>query len=189
MTINRRKVREGLEFISTRFPHRSEILSVCSVAVFLCFSWTILGFLNKLSSFILYFTIAEIADIFVFMMAFALLESLASTGFIVLLSMILPKGWLRDEFSLKGSALLIVFALASIVSQKILQDDFPRAIWMVTGLAVPLVLFATLIFFTRRFAKLRQLLFAIQDRISIMLFVYLPLGLVSLFVWIYRTLL
>jgi hypothetical protein len=189
MTKIRGKVREGLEFISTRFPHRSEIISVYSVAVFLCFSWTILGFLNKLSSFILYFTIAEIADIFVFMMAFALLESLASTALIVLLSMVLPRGWLREEFSLRGSALLVLLALASIVSQKLLQDDFPQTIWMVTGLAVPLVLFATLVVFIRRFTKLQQLLFTIQDRISIMLFIYLPLGFVSLFVWIYRNLL
>jgi hypothetical protein len=189
MTIIRRKAREGLEFIRNRFPRRSEILSVCSVAVFLCFSWTILGFLNKLSSFILYFTIAEIADIVVLMMAFALLESLALTGFVVALSVILPHGWLRDEFSLKGSALLVVFALASTAYQKMLQDDFPQAIWMVTGLAVPLVLFAALIFLSHRFAKLQQLLFTIQDRISIMLFIYLPLGFVSLFVWIYRNLL
>jgi hypothetical protein len=162
---------------------------VCSVAVFLCFSWTILGFLNKLSSFLLYFTPAEIADIFVFMMAFALLESLALTGFMVLLSMILPHGWLRDEFSLKGSAFLVVFALASIVSQKLLQDELPGAIWLVTGLTAPLVLFAILIFFSHRSVKLQKLLFTIQDRISIMLFLYLPLGLVSLFVWIYRNLL
>jgi hypothetical protein len=162
---------------------------VCSVAVFLCFSWTILGFLNKLSSFLLYFTPAEIADIFVFMMAFALLESLALTGFMVLLSMILPHGWLRDEFSLKGSAFLVVFALASIVSQKLLQDELPGAIWLVTGLTAPLVLFAILIFFSHRSVKLQKLLFSIQERISIMLFLYLPLGLVSLFVWIYRNLL
>ena len=54
------------------------MISVLAIAVFVCFTWTFIGFFNKLSSFILYFTPGEIANILAFMMAFALLESSGS---------------------------------------------------------------------------------------------------------------
>lgn len=164
-------------------------MAVFGVAVFACFSWTILGFLNKLSSFILRFTFAEIAEIFAFMMAFALLESLLVTGFVVLLAVLLPPSWLKEGFPVKGLIMIVTSGIASILFQQLIPDDFPSTLWFVLGLAVPLALIVFLNFFISSHPKIWNILLNIQDRISIMLYVYVPLGLVSLIVYLYRNLL
>lgn len=178
-----------MDRIRTRFPHRSEIIAVLGVAVFVCHSWSVLGFLNKLSSFILYFTVAEIANIFAFMMAFALLESLALTGLLVLLSIILPSGWLRDGFALKGFTIIVVATVTSILFQKLLGDDYPSTLMLLVSSIVPLLLVAALIALVSARPRLQNVLLNVQDRILVMLFVYVPIGLISLIAVMYRALL
>jgi hypothetical protein len=178
-----------LELIRDRLPNRSEMLAVLGVAVFVCYSWTLLGFLNKFSSFILYFTLGEIADIFAFMMAFALLESVAVTGVLALLSILLPSGWLRDGFAFKGFVILVIATATSILFQKTLGDDFPSTFVLILFSLLPLALSVALITLVRSMPKVRRLITNIQDRILIMLFVYIPIGLLSLVVVLYRNLL
>src|SRR6266498_338118 len=186
-----RKARENLNrnFIGNRFPHRSEIIAVFGVAVFACFSWTIIGFFNKLSSFTLYFTLGEIATIFVYMMAFALLESLTVTASIVLLSVILPTSWLKEGFAVKGFVFLIVATGAAILFQKELKDHFPSTLTLLAGSVLPLLLSAFLIIIVRSIPKVQNILLNVQDRMVIMLFIYVPIGLLSLLVVMYRNLL
>src|SRR6266498_4084659 len=185
------KARENLNrnFIGNRFPHRSEIIAVFGVAVFACFSWTIIGFFNKLSSFTLYFTLGEIATIFVYMMAFALLESLTVTATIVLLSVILPTSWLKEGFAVKGFVFLIVATGAAILFQKELKDHFPSTLTLLAGSVLPLLLSAFLIIIVRSMPKVQNILLNVQDRMVIMLFIYVPIGLLSLLVVMYRNLL
>lgn len=186
-----RKARENLNrnYIGNRFPHRNEIISVFAVAVFACFTWTIIGFFHKLSSFTLYFTFAEIATIFAYMMAFALLESLTVTVSIVLLSVILPASWLKEGFAVKGFVFLIVATAAAILFQKELKDHFPSTLMLLASSVLPLLLIAILIIIVRSMPKVQNILLNVQDRILIMLFIYVPIGLISLIVVMYRNLL
>ena len=155
----------ALEVIRKRVPNRSEILAVFGIAVFVCFTWTLLHFFNKLSSFLLYFTVGEIANVFAFMMAFTLLESILITAFLVLLSVLLPSGWLRDGFALKGLIILV------------------------SAVLVPLASIVALIALVQSMPRVRDILLSIQDRILIMSFVYVPVGLISLLSVLYRNLL
>lgn len=123
------------------------------------------------------------------MMAFDLLESVALAGFVIALSIILPQRWLRHGFAAKGTVIIVVSALASIAYQKLLQDEFPATIWLMLGLAIPILIIVILIYFIHSHPKLQNILLNIQDRISIMLFIYVPLGLFSLIVFIYRNVL
>lgn len=176
----RRKAREGLEFIRNRFPHRSEIISVLSAAAFVCHSWSLLSFFNKLSSFILRFTIAEISEIFAFMMAFALLESLAITVLLAVLSAFLPAAWLRDGFAMKAFVVIIVLTCASLGFQYFLTSDFPSSLLLLSSCILPLAVIGLLFFLIRSYSRLESLLAGVQDRLSIMLYIYVPLGFLSL---------
>jgi hypothetical protein len=162
---------------------------VFAVAVFVCYSWSLFGFFNKFSSFILYFTLAEIGNIFAFIMTFALLESLTATGIVVLLSAILPSAWLRDEFAFKGSVFLAVATAASILFQKILSGHYPSVLALVLCFTSPFVLIAFLIYWIPSKPRLQNLLLNIQDRLLIMLFFYVPIGIISMIVVLYRNLL
>jgi len=176
-------------FISRRFPHRSEIIPVLGAAVFACFSWTILGFINKLSSFLLYFNLGEILAIFAYMMAFALLESMAFTGLVVLISALLPPNWLKEGFAFKGFIIAVVATVTAILFQHALRDDFPSTLMLLTSSIGPLLVIAILIFGIRSMPRVQNLLLNIADRLSILLFLYLPIGILSLLVVVYRNLL
>jgi hypothetical protein len=165
------------------------MIAVLAVAVFACFSWTLIGFFNKLSSFILYFTPGEIADIFAFMMAFALLESLAVTGLLILLSAVLPSSWLKEGFAFKGFVILLVATATAILLQKALRDYFPSAPVLLTYSLFPFLVTALLVWFIHSRPRLQKILLSIQDRILIMLFIYLPVGVIGLLVVMARDLL
>jgi hypothetical protein len=178
-----------LDWIRNRFPSRRDGIAVLAVAVFLCFSWTLIGFFNKLSSFILYFTPGEIANIFAFMMAFALLESLAVAGLLVLLSAILPSSWLKEGFAFKGFVILLVATGTALLFQRELKDYFPSAGTLLTYSLIPLLVIAFLVWFLHSRPRLQRLLLTVQDRISIMLFIYVPIGVIGLLVVMARDLL
>ena len=178
-----------MNLIRNRLPSRSEIISVFGVVVFACHSWTMLGFLNKLSSFLLYFSVGEILSIFAYMMSVALLESIAVMILLVLLSVLLPSNWLRDGFAYKGFVIVVIATAASILFQKFLPDDYPSALMLTVSTLVPLILIVVLIGVSQSFPRLRSLLLDIQDRISIMLFIYVPIGIFSLMVVVFRNLL
>lgn len=186
---NSQKGWEGLEFIRNRLPYRSEIIAVLGVAVFACFSWTILRFFNKFSSFLLYLTVAEIAEIFAFMMAFALLESLVVTGILVVLSGILPPGWLRAGFSVKGLVVIFIYGSASLILQKTIPDQFPSLIWLGLGTLVPLGLIIALLLFIGSRPRIRGILLNFQDRLTIMMYIYIPLGVLCLMIVLFRNVL
>jgi hypothetical protein len=158
-------------------------------AVFACFSWTILNFINKLSSFILYFNLGEILAIFAYMMAFALLESLVFTGLVVLISGFLPPSWLKEGFAFKGFIIAIVATITAILFQRALRDDFPSVLMLLTSSVVPLLVIVILIFLIGSMPRVQSLLLNIAERLSILLFLYIPIGVLSLLVVVYRNLL
>ena len=179
----------SLDLIRKRFPSRSDVIAVLAIAVFVCFSWTIFGFFNKLSSFLLYFTLGEIAAVFAYMMAFALLESLAVTGILVLVSAILPSGWLKDGFGYKGFIILVIASVDAILLQNSLENVFPPVPTLALLALAPIVLSVAVILFIRSRPRVQNLLVSVQDRFLVMLVIYLPIGLISIVAVTFRNLL
>jgi hypothetical protein len=169
-------------------PSRAEIIAVLGVVVFICHSWTILGFLNKLSSFILYFSIGEIFGIFAYMMAFAFLESLVFTGLLVVLSAILPSPWLKDGFAFKGFIVITITTATFLLIQNYLGSEYPSTLMTSLSIVIPLVLTAVLIRVVQFSPKMQNILLNIQDRFLIMLLIYAPIGILSFIVVLYRNL-
>jgi len=190
LPVSGRKARERLnrDFIRNRFPHRSEILSVLSIAVFICFSWSIFNFFNILSSFILYFALGEIAAVFAYMMAFALLESLAVTGFLVLLSALLPAPWLKHGFAYKGFVILVIATIAALLFQRSLGTVFPPIPALAAFSLLPITFIVIVIRMLRSQPNIKNLIGKIQDRFQVMSFVYIPLGVLCLIVVAFRNL-
>ena len=114
------------------------------------------------------------------MMAFAMLESLAVTAILVLLSVLLPLSWLRDGFAYKGFVILLIATADAFLLQKSLKEIFPSTLDLILFSIVPIVLMALSISLLHTQPKLQNLLVRVQDRFLIMLLVYLPIGLISL---------
>jgi hypothetical protein len=142
----------------------------------------VLGFFDKLPAFILYFRVPEIAEIFAFMMAFAFLESLLVTGTLALLSVILPSKWLKDGFAYKGLILVLIGTIASIIFQENLKAVFPPAHVLVLHGGLPLIAAVVMIGVVQKMPRVQRVLLNIGERLSIMLFLYVPIGLLSIVV-------
>jgi hypothetical protein len=140
----------------------------------------VLGFLNRLSAFLFYFRIGEIVEVFAFLMAFALLESLLVTGVVTLLSAILPANWFRDGFAYKGFIFLAIATIAAIIFQRNLKGILPPPQILALYWLIPLVVTVVIIGAVQMRPRVQNLLLSVADRISIMLFLYIPIGLLSL---------
>ena len=123
------------------------------------------------------------------MMAFALLESLVVTGLLILLSGVLPSTWLKDGFAIKGFVILVIATATSMLFQNSLEDDYSSALVLAAYWLFPLILIVILIRMLPGMPKVGNILNNIQERVLIMSFIYVPLGLFALMVVLYKNLL
>lgn len=115
------------------------------------------------------------------MMATALLESLLVTAVLVLLSAILPTSWLREGFAYKSFIVLLVLTGASIYLQQVLRSTWPSIQILTIAWVAPVAAIALIMALVHLSPRFKRILLDVQDRLSIMLYVYIPLGIVSLF--------
>ena len=116
------------------------------------------------------------------MMAFAFLESFLVAATLVLLSVILPSNWLRDGFVYKGLIAIVMATIAAIVLQRTLQGQYPALPILTLIWFTPLAWTVVFIILAQRKPRFQSILQDIAERISIMLFIYIPIGLLSLVV-------
>ena len=114
------------------------------------------------------------------MMAFAFLESLLITGILVLLSAILPSNWLRNGFAFKGFIVIVMASASAILLQQTMQGTLPALPVLTLIWFTPLVWTVIFIILAQRKPRVQSILLEIAERISIMLFIYVPVGLISL---------
>src|SRR5512143_537006 len=95
-------------FLSRRLPDRRAFLLVYGGVVFIVYSWALRGFFYQLSSFILYHSVGDILAIFAYMMALALLESVAAMAVLLLAAILLPEAWFRQGFAYKAFLAMLV---------------------------------------------------------------------------------
>ena len=122
------------------------------------------------------------------MMAFAFLESLLVTGLLVVISAILPSQWLREGFAFKGFIVIVMASIAAIVLQRTLHGELPTLPILTLIWFTPLVWAVVFIILAQRRPRVQSILLDIAERISIMLFLYVPIGVISLLVVTIRNL-
>ena len=172
-----------------RLPAFGSILPVFAVIAFLVYGWTMIVFLWKLPSWILYLTLGEILVVFAYSMTAALLESLIFLGLLLFICMILPAAWMRDVFVTRGTFAALV-ALGAIMlymyRYSVIGYDFISYLipWSLAGLGLT-VLAA---FVAARVRFLVRAAAWLSDLVSVFLFLFLPISLISFVVVLYRNL-
>ena len=114
------------------------------------------------------------------MMAFAFLESLLITGILVLLSAILPSNWLKKGFAFKAFIVVVMATASAILLQRTMQGALPALPVLTLIWFTPLIWTVIFIVLAQRKPQVQSILLEIAERISIMLFIYVPIGLISL---------
>jgi len=177
--------------LKNRLPKQNEFFAALGVVVFFVHSWAVRGFLHELPSFILYFKLGQILVIFFYMMGFALLESLLALLGLLMISIILPVDWFRNGFIYKSFVTMAVGAAAMLRLEYLIMASNSRSspiyevyIWA----AITVGVWIFFLVFSHLFEKLQKSAIFIADRIGVMAYLYVPLGIIGLLVVLFRNL-
>jgi hypothetical protein len=132
--------------------------------------------------------VGEILAILTYMLAFAMLESLAVMAVLLLLAMALPRPWFAAGFGYKAFLAALVSAAAAVALEVYLTEHQELSLLPLAGALLGLGLVFGSISLVERRAGLRRLLVGLLDRIGIFTYLYLPVGVLSLFVVLIRIL-
>lgn len=172
-----------------RLVSRKEILLVLAAGAFPIYSWAIVLFFERLTGWLYYLNIWEILSIFAYTQLFAFVESLAVVTGIVLLALVLPSRLFRETFVPTGTAIVLLTALWAMVAQ--FNDSTLRelpmrmlAVWFMLYLATIVVAW----FLLYRSPRLRRAVQTLAERMSVLLYLYIPLSALSLLVILWRNL-
>jgi len=166
---------------------------VFSVIVFIVFSWTLYRVFWWVPSWLEYLSIWNILIIVAYVLAFALFESLAVMGLIVILGLLFPKHTFKDQFIVQGSAISAALGVIAFLVQRKVSLIYKLELWQTLayptliflGTAI-LVLMLSVIF--KRFNLLTRLVLAVAERMTIFVYLYVPLGLIGMLVVVARNL-
>jgi hypothetical protein len=195
------RAREGKILILAKFnsslkaklPARQEALVVFSVIVFIVFSWTLYRVFWWVPSWLEYLSIWNILIIVAYVLAFALFESLAVMGLIVILGLLFPKQTFKDQFIVQGSAISAALGVIAFLVQRKVSLIYKLELWQT--LAYPtliligvVILVPMLSYIFKRFNLLSRLALAAAERMTIFVYLYVPLGLIGVLVVVARNL-
>jgi uncharacterized membrane protein len=178
-----------LAAIKKFFPTGREIALVFGIILFAVHSWSMRAFLYEFPSFILSMNIGQVAGVFAYMMAFAFLESLLALGILLLASALLPRGWYRQGFVSKGFLTVLIGVGFAITTRMALPNRYPGVEFLYVRAGIAGAVLVISILAAHFFHPVQRVLDFLAEQISIMLYIYVPIGAISLLVVIARNLL
>lgn len=174
-----------------RLPPRRDLVLVLATVLFPVFSWSLIWFFQKMPGWQPFLGTWDILGILAYALAFALLESLIVLGLLVALAAILPARALRSRFVALGSTLVLVIAFWTIFFQLIFEpvilywNGAEFALWF--GLALVSIVLA--VFMVHRSRRGQEIVSALAERLTVLIYLYVPLGLLGLVVVLARNIL
>jgi len=172
-----------------RFPPVRDLLAVYAVVAAFVYGWTIVILFYKLPSFLLFVTPGELLTMVAYVLASALLESLAVMVLLALAAFILPARFFRNVFIVRAVWLAMI-GYGSVILFLILNANFETTFGMRTNTWSIVTVVAALLaaWIAPRLKPMRAVAEWASDRFQVFLFLLIPLSLISLIVVIVRNL-
>ncbi len=159
-----------------RLPESQAILQVYAVIAVMFSGWTIYLFLHKLPSWLLTLNAGEIFTVFSYAMVTNLIESLIVLLLLAAICAALPPRLLRDHFAVRGT-ILSMGIVGSLIVVLLLLNKFgigsPGRFLM--GFLAVVLLTAFLLVFSLKIRFIHSAVFWLSDRLTVFLFVLIPL--------------
>jgi hypothetical protein len=175
------------KLLAGRLPDRQSILGVYAVIVFLVYSWTLFTSFYKLPSWMFYLSVGQILSVYAYAFSIVLLESILVLAGVLFLeyTLFLALRNNKEEFQSR-SILVVLIVLISSVLRLILFRRYGdieaflsgELVWWLVTLLLGLVI-AT---FVPRNKWIRKILDSLAERVTVFLYIYLPLSFISLIV-------
>lgn len=181
--------------LSSRLPSTQQIWPVFSTIVFIIFTWMLYNFFFQIPSWLFYMKAAEILILLAYVMSYSLIESLLVLAFVLLLCMIFPASYFKNQFDALGSIqVFIISAIFYILRQRMgtfskLEVENQINVLVATLLSILVGLVLSVIIVSKifeRFPVLSRWTSSLANRMIIFSYIYVPLGLLGLLVVIIR---
>ena len=180
-----------MEKISERLPSRQEATPVLSEIVFIVFSWTLYRMFWYVPSWLEYLSAWNVVLTAAYVLSFALFESVIVFGLICVLSFVLPQKIFRQQFIAQAGSIAAAISVGAFLLQRkmkvIYRLTHPELlIYPVFILIAILTLILLLSYVFRRFESLTRFIRIIAERMTVFLYVYVPLGILGLLIVVFR---
>jgi hypothetical protein len=173
-----------------RLPKPQAILQVYAVIAVMFSAWTITALLWKLPAWLLVLNMGELFTVFSYAMVANLIESLTVLLLLLAACALLPVPVLRDEFAVRGAILAmgLVGSLMAFIKLD-MQFGIESGNKLLLGPLAVLLLMAVLLSFPRRFRVIsftHSAVLWISDRLTVFLYILVPVFIVVSAYVIYR---
>lgn len=172
-----------------RLPSRHDVVQVFAVLVFVVAGWTFNRFSWQFSSWANFLDVGTLVGIIAYRIAASFLESLIILAFLILLCLALPPNYLKEYFTAKGTVfVLILFAslfwfwnLFNARSPGLEMADY-ATLWLVCTLLIALLV----AHFSVKIKRLSDFICWLSDRMTIFLYVLVPITAISFIIILAR---
>jgi hypothetical protein len=176
--------------VRKRLPEALAVWQVYAVIAVLLSGWTITAFLRKLPSWLLTLNLGEILTIFSYSMLTNLVESLIVLFLLLMICIVLPPELLRNDFAVRGTILAIGLIGSLMAALGLLkQFGIGSSIRLLIGPLVVIVLAWVLLFFSTKSRSVHSAVLWISDRLTVFLFILLPLFVTLSVIVVFRNIL
>jgi hypothetical protein len=162
---------------------------VYAVVVVIIYPWSLLQFFDKLPSWLYYSSAGEIAVIFAYMVVVNLIESLLVLLAPILMSIVLPRNWFYERFVTRGTLFVLSGFSYLIFFNTHLNTLDPFPLKMVYWTPVIVLVILALVFLIDWLGFLDKILNGLADRLTIFVYISIPVSIVSLLVVVFRNIL
>lgn len=166
--------------IASRRPKREQIIPVFAWVSFLSFTWTLYHLAYNLPSWTLNYSFIGILSIFSYSMMFDLLEALLVTLALVLVSTILPPGWMSRRFPAQGFVIIMAVFGLILLGYKARQQPQIEVLLIVAAVILNILVI--------RVEKINTCLENLAGRFAAFLYIYIPLSVIGTIVVLVRNL-
>ena len=178
--------------VQSRRLYSAQIVPVLGVIVFINFSWSIGRMFFFMPIWLNFMTIGDILPSVAYVLAFALFESLLLLGVLLLLAYLLPGKFLREKFVPQGILVVIIFTVATLLLHKLsylAYDWSPRQVVTNSLLILAAVVLSALVIsysLIRPLPTFERTCTSVAERLTVFLYLYIPLGVLSFIVVVIR---
>lgn len=170
-----------------RLPKLQDILPAYAIIVAILFGWSLVTFMWKVPSWLLYLNVGEMMTILAYTLATDFLESVFWLGCILLITFVLPAGLLADHFVERGSSMsLIILGSAALFVNRYATVGSGVVRYALLWLLVTLLLAILVVYLEARVQKVGAMISWFADRLTVFLYFLVPAGIISLVIVLVR---
>jgi hypothetical protein len=182
------KGHRSLIALRKKIPPFAEILALYATIVFLIYGWAILAFFWKVPSWLYYLSLTDILAILSYALASSFVESAVILLIFLLAALSLPSRWLADKFIVRGSLTFCILTFWMALFNLVTMIQLPTSDDLISFGLVAFLTIGLAIFVADRLSALRKIMTVLSDRLTIFLYLWLPLSAMAILILIVRLL-